>query len=602
MHFSTIEIYKAIDNAQKSLLKSSDMNKAFQQLLKDVLEITSSPIGFFGEIFHDKNGPYAQMRAISNVMGKGQQKALLSDLEFHDPDSDILKPAITGDVIITFNSTRPSSRQPEGHPVIHSYIGIPVEFDNNIVGVIGLANAEYRYQLSCVSELSPLIKTIAVMIERKRLLKEQEQYNKRILSHAEKDTLTGFYNRWKFEELTSSFRPPEKDVNYIISCINIDAFRKINNLHGFDYGDLFIRKIAQVISQSIDNKGLCCRSSGDEFLLLSPEYVIYHIVEQFNPSITVHGRRSIITFSIGIALWDFEYGNITRTIQHAEHSMCQAKEQGGSTVVLYDDIANNFRLKQEKIALVRHAIEQNKVLFYLQPQVEIQNGVITGHEILIRIIDNDGIVYPDDFLPHISETETDVALGDYILENSFLIVDEIISRDILCDISINVSAYHLLSKEFVKKIQSLRIRYPKVVFSKIKLEITETSLINDIEKAAQILGYCKSIGLRISLDDFGTGYSSMNYFRLLPIDEVKIDKSFILDINHREESFLLVQHIISMVNSFGKHVIAEGIETSIHRSTLINLGCKYGQGYFYSQPSPWEKALYLTVEQRLDTE
>ena len=537
MRYSIIEIYKAIDNAQKSLLKSSDMNKTFQQLLKDVLDITSSPIGFFGEIFHDENGPYAQMRAISNIMEKGQQKALLSDLEFHDPDSDILKPAITGEVVITFNSIRPSLRQPEGHPVVHSYIGIPVEFDNNIVGVIGLANAKYRYQLSCVSELSPLIKTIAVMLERKRLLKEQEQYNKRVLAHAEKDILTDFYNRWKFEELTSSFRSPEKNIDYIISCINIDSFRKINNQHGFDYGDLFIRKVAQVISCSIDNKGLCCRSSGDEFLLLSPEYIIHHIVEQFNSPVTVYGRRSNITFSIGVAPWDFESGNITRTIQHAEHSMCQAKEQGGSAIVLYDDITNNFRLKQEKIALVRHAIEKNKVLFYLQPQVEIQNGAIIGYEILIRIVDGSSIIYPDDFLPHVSETEMDVALGDHILENSFLIVNEIISRDILCDISINVSAYHLLSKEFLKKIQSLRIKYSKVIFSKIKLEITETSLINDIEKAAQILSYCKDIGLRISLDDFGTGYSSMNYFRLLPIDEVKIDKSFILDINHREESF-----------------------------------------------------------------
>ena len=602
MQYSTIEIYKAIDNAQKSLLKSSDLNKAFQQLLKDVLDITSSPMGFFGEIFHDENGPYVQMRAISNIMGKGKHEAMLSDLEFHDPNSDILKPAITGETIITFNSVKPSFRQPEGHPVIHSYIGIPVEFDNNIVGIIGLANAKHRYQLHCVNELSPLIKTIAVMIERKRLLKEQEQYNKRMLAHAEKDTLTSLYNRWKFEELASNFRPPEKSKKYIVACINIDAFRKINNLHGFDYGDLFIRKIAQIISQTVDNNGLCSRSSGDEFLLLSPEYIIYHIIEQCSPSITVHGRRSVITFSIGMALWDFESGNITRTIQHAEHSMCQAKEQGGSTTVSYDDVSNDFRLKQEKIALVRYAIEQNKILFYLQPQVEIQNGAVTGHEILIRITDSMNIIYPDDFLPHISETETDVALGDYILENGFLIVNEIISRDISCDISINISAYHLLSKEFFKKIQSLRKRYSKLVFSKIKLEITETSLINDIEKAAQILGYCKDIGLRISLDDFGTGYSSMNYFRLLPIDEVKIDKSFILDINHREESFLLVQHIISMVNSFGKHVVAEGIETANHRSTLINLGCTYGQGYFYSQPSPWEKALYLTVEQKLKTE
>lgn len=220
----------------------------------------------------------------------------------------------------------------------------------------------------------------------------------------------------------------------------------------------------------------------------------------------------------------------------------------------------------------------------------IDNSIF-GYEFLIRIREDEMFVMPDEFLPFVSETDMDVILGDYIIDTTISIAEKLFSQGVNCNFSINVSAYHLLHDSFFGTIYKLREKFNPELFNNLRFEITETSLINDLMKAEAVILYCNDIGINFSIDDFGTGYSSINYFRSLPIDEIKLDKSFIEDIEDRD-NMMLIGHIINMANSFNKIVIAEGIENEKQKTALLAIGCKYGQGYHYSKPIPWEWLLH----------
>lgn len=363
MKYSTIKIYKAIDNAQRSLLSNNDHDDVFINLLRDILEITNSPIGFFGEVLYNKDSPYIKMRAISNIHKNSSDKKFVSGVEFHNLDSYILKPVISGETIVI--NDKDFLRHPRDHLLVDCYIGIPVKIDRNIVGLIGLANSVMGYGLSNELDLTPLVKTIAAMIERKSLLEKQEQYNRVIIESTKYDKLTSLPSRWLFENIVYDFKYKNNSDPFLIASLNVDSFRKINERHGFHYGDFFIKKISEIITSKLPPDGVCCRDQGDEFLLLTNLKSIDDIKNDFDVDISTHGRHVRVNVSIGIAYLDENINNKNEIVINSKHAMYAAKKSGGNQVVEYSQkIIDESLIVRDKILFVSDAIEKNKIVFF----------------------------------------------------------------------------------------------------------------------------------------------------------------------------------------------------------------------------------------------
>jgi diguanylate cyclase (GGDEF)-like protein/PAS domain S-box-containing protein len=437
---------------------------------------------------------------------------------------------------------------------------------------------------------------------------ERKLYEEEIRQLAYFDGLTGLPNRtYVMHEMLDNAKRRVPDSKYrALIFIDVDNFKYINDHHSHAVGDSLLLEVTRRLKLLTGSDTWLARTGGDEFVLLqstgnSLEFVdglAESIVQLFAEPFTFAGNSFYITVSAGIAVYPQDGDNIELLMKHAELAMYQAKEAGKNAFSFFNnDMASQMREKVNMDKHLRDAIRNHEFHLHYQPQFDVTTGAIKGFEALLRWNSPVyGKVSPVKFIPVAEESGLIIEIGQWVLNEVFAFAASI-SHLGLC-VSCNISAMQLQQSYFVEEVTALFDHY-QLKRGSVALEITESCLLDSFEQSSQKLAYLQNYGLLIYLDDFGTGYSSLTYLKKLPINVVKIDKSFIDEIVENVTDRRIVQAIVSLAREIGLDVVVEGVETKPQYHYLSESSCQYVQGYLISRPVPEQQALQL-LDQSFD--
>lgn len=416
------------------------------------------------------------------------------------------------------------------------------------------------------------------------------------------DYLTKLGNRRYFVELLEDAIKIQKNDNkymYLL-LIDLDHFKTINDTLGHDIGDKLLIEAAQRMKMLVrlDN-GTVSRLGGDEFCILSASYTdkdacleraqdfaleLLHMIKQ---TYIIDEHHLYISASIGVSIIDNPKITASTLIKEADIAMYEAKSKGRDGVILFsNELSVRIERKLEIERLLHFALSNGEITLKYQPQMNINCEVI-GCEVLVRWHNEQlGDVGPDEFIPISEQTGFIVELGYYILEEAFKTFSEWDRAGIkLEQLSINISMRQMFHATFIDDVSKLCSKYlTPELSSKLIFEMTETSAAEDVGKLINIMNKIKRFGIRFSMDDFGTGYSSLSYLRQIPIDELKIDKSFISELDDVKKDTNMVKTILNIAKNLNLSIVAEGVETEAQRDFLIKENCDILQGYHFSKP------------------
>jgi diguanylate cyclase (GGDEF)-like protein/PAS domain S-box-containing protein len=432
-------------------------------------------------------------------------------------------------------------------------------------------------------------------------ISEQKFNEQKIEQIAYFDVVTNLPNRYyfmqKLKEILNSNALCNKSSALLF--LDLDEFKRINDTLGHDKGDYVLKEISIRLQASLPLNSIAGRFGGDEFLVLVPEFdnikelevISSNILKVFKDPFIINGTFNYVTTSIGISIAPIDGKDPEVLLKNADTAMYRAKEQGKNQYCFFSYSMGEELIKRITIENnLRHALENKEFELYYQPQVNLFTGKIEGMEALIRWNNKElGFVSPNDFIPIAEKTGLIVPIGNWVLETACkqnkLWIDKGLSYN---SIAINVSSIQFIKPNFLDNVKAILTQenLPSVF---LELEITESLLMDSTEDIINKLNYLRSMGIKIALDDFGTGYSSLNYLRQLPINVLKIDKTFVQEICDKTEQRLIVDVIINLSHKLGHKVIAEGIETKEQLQLLKDMGCDIGQGYYFSKPVTAEK-------------
>lgn len=450
-----------------------------------------------------------------------------------------------------------------------------------------------------VQELESLSASLEEEIaERQDAQARLETKNKEIRYIAYHDCLTQLPNRANFyvrlaEELQGQ------------SCgavvfVDLDDLKMVNDAFGHTYGDALIQTAGTCIASAVGPQAFIARLGGDEFTVLLPDIheekqlstVAETILTKLSQPVDVFGTRFHFSGSMGIALYPEHGSQVDELLKNADNAMYAAKKAGKNCWRVYD--SEMGQAAYESVVLnnqLRQAFENNELMLYYQPQVSMSTGEIVGFEALLRWSHPArGFISPSQFIPMAEQNGLIHTLGKWVLEESCDFMRKLNGRGKSnLRIAVNVSPYQLCGDNFVNMVQQV-LQNQGVLPQQLELEITESALISSMEESIEKLNRLKATGISISLDDFGTGFSSLTHLQRLPVQILKLDRSFIdsllKDAAHRS----LIACIIEMAHVLGMQVVAEGVETLEQRNCLREYGCDFMQGYLISPPVPLQEA------------
>lgn len=456
-----------------------------------------------------------------------------------------------------------------------------------------LINEWYGYILSIFSGVFTWVLIYAAQSSHKLLMQTNFQANH--------DYLTGLKNRYYFisylQTLISSLQRTNK-WSYLL-LIDLDHFKTINDSLGHDIGDQLLQEVSHRIKEHKQDDSLLARLGGDEFVVVGLEHdtkeicraqaesLAQTILSILKESYTVELHHLYISASIGVSLVNGKNNDANRLIKEADIAMYEAKEAGRDGVIVFDDeLAKRVEHNLEIERLLHFSLEYNEMFLVYQPQLD-NNGNVVGAEALVRWNNNHlGMIRPDIFIPIAEQTGSIIELGHFIMETAFRTLGEWLQQGItIQQFSINVSMRQLFYYDFLNDVSSLCKKHlNKDTCNKIIFEITESHIAEDIDKVIDIMKEINKLGIRFSMDDFGTGYSSLSYLKQLPITEIKIDRSFVSDLNSQLSDQVMVTSILNMAKHFNLTVVAEGIETREQLNFLRSNQCNIYQGFYFSEP------------------
>jgi diguanylate cyclase (GGDEF)-like protein len=463
-----------------------------------------------------------------------------------------------------------------------------------------------------LSGLAPLLVAGAVVRlrvrsgrRRERELQQLKAAHDEITNLAFYDPLTGLPNRRLLldrlrQTLAASVRSKRKRA---LLFVDLDDFKTLNDTLGHHIGDLLLQEVARRIVASIRETDTVARLGGDEFVVLLQDLselpedaaaeaktVAEKILATIHEPYMLDGRECRSSSSIGITVFGSPQDNTNEVLQQADIAMYQAKAAGRNTLHFFApalQAAVNARAAMEED--LRQAIKTRDFRLYYQAQVD--DGRLTGAEALLRWKHpRRGYLPPDEFIPLAEQTGLILTLGDWVLETACQQIAMWAERKSTAHltVAVNISARQLLNPDFVQKVLAI-VQRTGADPRKLKLELTESMFVDDLEDVVAKMTILKSHGLRFALDDFGMGYSSLAYLRRLPLDQLKIDQEFVREIQVDPSSAAIAQSIISLSKAMGLSVIAEGVETEGQRDFLASLGCHSFQGFLVSGPVPLEE-------------
>lgn len=421
-------------------------------------------------------------------------------------------------------------------------------------------------------------------------------YSQQLEKLAYYDPLTKLPNRKLFEDRLVQVIDASKQTlkPFAVLFLDLDRFKMINDSLGHQIGDDFLRLVSQRLTHNLRRKDTVSRLSGDEFTILLPETSYeecIRIVQRINQIISepfnVSGHSVSVSVSVGIA---FGEGNdsVHEIIRHADTAMYFTKKYKKNSYTIYSedlDLKASYKLKIERD--LKQAIDKDELDLYYQPIINMKTGKLAVMECLIRWKHPQlGFIPPGDFIPIAEESGQIIELGNWVLETACRQAKKWKTKgDPPFKIAVNISTKQLQQYGFVDSVLSI-LAETKFEPKWLELEITESFLVYDVDMIKECLLKLKQAGISISIDDFGTGYTSLSYLRQFPLDKVKIDRSFIEDINRDFNGERITSAIISLAHSLNMTVVAEGIENEVQYNFLKGEGCNEGQGYYFNRPLP----------------
>lgn len=448
---------------------------------------------------------------------------------------------------------------------------LPIMVNGEIVGVFGIA----------------------------RDISEQKHFERQLSFNASHDRLTGLLNRVSLEDqlVLDCHMSRRRKRRLAVMCIDLDGFKSINDSIGHYFGDQVLIEVAKRMTQQVRPGDTVVRMGGDEFIVLLPDLLhdedVVPVAERLMASIArpycIQGIDLHVSASVGITLSDGHIEQPMQLIQQADMAMYKAKQQGRNNFQWYTSDLNQRVCEHASLRNdLQKAIETQSFKLHYQPQIEARTGRVVGIEALLRWEHPEkGFISPAVFVPVAEDSGQIIPLSLWVLDTACAQLRQLGEQGITgISMAVNISPMHFQRGQFVDCIQTVLSKHG-LSAGQLELEITESLLLHNVEQAINTLHRLKALGVRIALDDFGTGFSSLSYLKRLPIDKIKIDRSFIHEIATDHHDAAITQGIISMAHHLSLTVVAEGVETASQVDFLKGSRCDVFQGYYFAKPMPY---------------
>lgn len=483
---------------------------------------------------------------------------------------------------------------------IRSIIMVPIFMNNSLWGYIGFdeCHTERQWTASEESMLVAIAASIGGAIQRQNT-EAQMRYQ------AFHDALTGLPNRAFYDHhldisLAHSRRNGE---TFGVMFLDLDRFKTINDTLGHAVGDQLLKLTTQRLTQCLRDEDTIARWGGDEFTLLLPNLktpedaakVAQRISRILKPVFRLENHDLHITCSMGIAIYPQDGEDADTLLKNADVALYRAKEQGRNNYQFYTAALNSRA--SERLTLdnsLHRALERDEFVLHYQPQINLETGQITQIEALIRWQHPElGLLSPQTFIPLAEENGLIVPIGEWVLQTACAQVKQWHDLGLTnLRMAVNLSAHQFQQPNLVERITQI-LEHSGLAPEHLELEITETAFMKDVQVAQVLLQLLREMGVRIALDDFGTGYSSMYYLREFPLNSLKIDCSFIRDLEHSSQAIAIIEAIITLGRGLNLSVVAEGVETVAQQEQLRSLQCQEMQGFLFSPPLDAEEATHF---------
>jgi diguanylate cyclase (GGDEF)-like protein/PAS domain S-box-containing protein len=417
------------------------------------------------------------------------------------------------------------------------------------------------------------------------------------------DTLTGLPNRRLLaDRLQQALAASQRSGGYgALMFMDLDNFKTLNDTRGHDVGDLLLVEVAQRLQRCVRESDTVARLGGDEFVVIlhelgdapmraatQAEAVAEKVVGELSRPYLLNNYEHHSSASVGVCLFHGHDTRLEELLKRADTAMYRAKQDGRNTVRFFENamqVAVEARATLE--SHLRHALERGELIPYFQPQI-MDDGQVSGAEVLLRWRDGErGFISPAEFIPIAEDSGLILHIGAWVLERA---CEELASwaqepamRHL--ELAVNVSARQFRQAGFVEQVRATVLRHA-IRPEHLKLELTESLVLADVADTIAKMNALRELGVRFSMDDFGTGYSSLSYLKRLPLDQLKIDQSFVRELGPDSSDEVIVRTIIDMARNFGLNVIAEGVETEVQVDILRRNGCLHYQGYHFGRPMP----------------
>ncbi|MES2075396.1 MAG: EAL domain-containing protein, partial [Pseudomonadota bacterium] len=425
------------------------------------------------------------------------------------------------------------------------------------------------------------------------------------------DTLTNLPNRAQFQLLLNDAigEAKRRDQSVCVLMMDLDRFKHVNDVMGHSFGDSLLRQVAgrlrSLLATRRHSAAQLARLGGDEFAVLLPGFtlddarrVAAEILQALELPLSLEEQMVDIGAGLGIAGYPLHGADGGALLGMAEVAMYRAKQRKDGAVVYDGAFDQSSEQSLSLLSELRGAIERHEFRLHVQPKVVLGSGRVVGVEALVRWQHPlRGNVFPDEFIPFAEQTGFIRVLTRWVLDQSAALCRQLADAGVELKFSVNLSTRDLLDQELPAKFAELLARH-RLAPAAFCLEITESAIMDDPVRAQQTLERLHAMGVDLSIDDFGTGYSSLAYLKRLPVNELKIDKSFVLNMENDAGDAMIVRSTIDLGHNMGLRVVAEGIESEAVWRLLAAMGCDQGQGYFMSRPMPGEQLLAWLAQWR----
>jgi diguanylate cyclase (GGDEF)-like protein len=432
---------------------------------------------------------------------------------------------------------------------------------------------------------------------------EQRQQREQLERQAHFDELTRLPNRSRLSQLLDEgMRAADRDGYLLVVCyLDLDRFKPVNDRFGHAAGDRLLAELAGRLRSALRSReqwaDAAARLGGDEFVLLlragtleEARLAVERVLRVVALPYVIDPAQDPVqvTASMGATVYPIDHSDADTLLRHADHAMYGAKQSGRNGYLFFDP---EYRRQAEErvmaIGRVQEALDQGEFLLYYQPKVDMKSGRVLGFEALLRWEHpTEGLVAPMQFLPLIEHTGLSSRIGDWVISQALEHLSQWRRGGLDISVSVNVSARHLQEPDFALRLSELLARHDEPLAPHLELETLETAAHADIDATSALLARCRGLGVRFALDDFGTGYSTLTYLKRLPVDVLKIDRSFVHHMLDDAQDRAIVEGVIGLARTFGCVVVAEGVESPAQARTLLELGCDIGQGTGIAAPMP----------------